>query len=168
MLLRKATSRKGVLAAAVIALAPLAGCVSKPAVTLQSAQLRSASLRGVGLDVFLKVENDNSYDIQIRNVRAQVTIADRYPLMPIDIQPNQWLPADQATVVRVPIVIPWQVVSPIVRATLGRPLITYRVKGSADVTAVRMLGIERDNYPVDEGGSVLRQDLVNAAAGMLR
>jgi hypothetical protein len=168
MLLRKAPSRKGVLAAAVIAQALLGGCVSKPAVTLQSAQLRSASLRGVGLDIFLKVENDNSYDIQIRNVRAQVTIADRYPLMPIDIQPNQWLPAEQTTIVRVPIVIPWQVVSPIVKTTLNRPLITYRVKGSADVTAIRMLGIERDNYPVDEGGSVLRQDLVNAAAGMLQ
>jgi len=102
------------------------------------------------------------------NVRAEVTIHGRYRLAPIDIQPNQWLPAEQATIVRVPLVIPWQVVPPIVEETLGSPTITYRVQGSADVTAIRMLGIERDNYPLDEQGSVRRQDLVNAAAGMLR
>ena len=161
-------SYKTLVAAAVLAPALLGGCVSKPAVTLHDASLRSASLRGIGLDIFLKVENDNSYDIQIRNVRAEVTIHGRYRLAPIDIQPNQWLPAEQATIVRVPLVIPWQVVPPIVEETLGSPTITYRVQGSADVTAIRMLGIERDNYPLDEQGSVRRQDLVNAAAGMLR
>jgi hypothetical protein len=31
-----------------------------------------------------------------------------------------------------------------------------------------MLGIERDNVPLDEQGSVRRQDLVNAAGAMLR
>lgn len=156
------------LALALVGGALTAGCASKPAVKLQSAALRSASLRGVGLDVFLSVTNDNSYDIQIRNVRAEITIADRYALAPIDIQPNQWLPSDQTTTVRVPIVIPWLVIRPIIQATINRPLITYRVRGSADVTAIRMLGIERDNYPIDEGGSVLRQDLVNAAAGMIQ
>jgi LEA14-like dessication related protein len=162
------TNTKNLLAAAVIAPMLLAGCVSKPAVTLHDASLRSASFRGIGLDVFLKVENDNSYDIQIRNVRAEVTIHGRYRLAPIDIQPNQWLPAEQATIVRVPVVIPWQMVPPIVQETLGSTTISYRVQGSADVTAVRMLGIERDNYPLDEQGSVRRQDLINAAGGMLR
>ncbi|MCK6590480.1 MAG: LEA type 2 family protein [Polyangiaceae bacterium] len=160
---------KNALKIAAAALALLAaGCVSKPAVTLHDASIRSASLRGVGLDVLLRVENDNSYDIQIRNVRAQVTIHERYRLAPIDIQPNQWLPAEEATIVRVPVVIPWQVIPPIVQETLGSTTIPYRVEGRADVTAVRMLGIERDNYPVDEQGSVRRQDLINAAAGMLR
>ncbi|NUQ77994.1 MAG: LEA type 2 family protein [Polyangiaceae bacterium] len=160
---------KNALKIAAAALALLAaGCVSKPAVTLHDTSIRSASLRGVGLDVLLRVENDNSYDIQIRNVRAQVTIHERYRLAPIDIQPNQWLPAEEATIVRVPVVIPWQVIPPIVQETLGSTTIPYRVEGRADVTAVRMLGIERDNYPVDEQGSVRRQDLINAAAGMLR
>jgi hypothetical protein len=114
------------------------------------------------------VQNDNSYDIQIRNVRAEVTIAERYKLAPINIQPNQWLPSEQGTIVRVPVVIPWQVVYPIVQETLDATTISYHVTGSADVTAVRMLGIERDNYPLDEGGSVRRQDLVNAASSVLR
>jgi LEA14-like dessication related protein len=162
------SSLKPILAAAALALPLLTGCVSKPAVTLHDASLRSASLRGIGLDIFLKVENDNSYDIQIRNVRAEVTIHERYKLAPIDIQPNQWLPAEQTTIVRVPVLIPWHVVPPIVQETMGSTTIPYRAQGSVDVTAIRMLGIERDNYPVDEKGSVRRQELVNAAAGMLR
>jgi LEA14-like dessication related protein len=163
------SSLKTILAAATLALPLLAGCgVSKPVVTLHDASLRSASLRGIGLNIFLKVENNNSYDIQIRNVRAEVTIHERYKLAPIDIQPNQWLAAEQTTIVRVPLMIPWQVVPPIVQETLGAATIPYRAQGSVDVTAVRALGIERDNVPLDEQGSVRRQDLVNAAGGMLR
>ena len=37
------------------ALAPLAGCVSKPVVSLHHAEVRAASLSGIGLEVFLKV-----------------------------------------------------------------------------------------------------------------
>jgi hypothetical protein len=146
----------------------LGGCVTKPAVRLDHAALRSASLRGVGLDIFLEINNKNSYDIEIRNVRADVVIAGRYPLAPLDIQPNQWLPADESTLVRVPIVIPWAIIPPLVSETVGSEEISYRVKGSADVTAVRMLGIERDNYPLNEGGSVSRQALIRMAQRMVR
>lgn len=157
-----------VLAPTCAVLAIVSGCVSKPVVSLDHAALSYASFRGIGLDVFLKVVNENSYDVQVRNVRADVTIAGRYALAPIDIQPNTWLPADETTLVRVPVLIPWQIVPGLLNETVGSPSISYRVRGSADVTAVRMLGIERNDYPVDQQGTVPRQQLINSAAVMMR
>src|SRR4051812_36068913 len=97
-------SRRG-LAVGVLVLAALAlvlgGCASRPTLRVHHAKLRSASFQGVGLDVMLQVDNPNSYDLQIRNVRASVLIAGRYMLPPLVFSPNQWLPAGEKTLVRV-------------------------------------------------------------------
>jgi hypothetical protein len=119
------------------------------------------------MDLFVAVNNPNSYDIQIRNVRAQVVIGRRYPLPPISFSPNQWLPSGEKTLVRVPMLIPYALVPRILSETVSSPVILYSVRGSADVTAVRLLGIERDNYPLNEESSVPRGDLVLAAGRSL-
>jgi hypothetical protein len=129
---------------------------------LHHAELRSASLHGVGLDVYLKVDNPNSYDVQVRNVRVEVQVG-RYPLPPFAFSPNQWLPSGEVTLVRVPMVIPYQVVPGLLADTVTSPGIRYHVRGSADVTATRLFGVERDNYPVDEDGVIDRMALVAAA-----
>jgi hypothetical protein len=143
-----------------------AGCsAERPTLRLHHAELRSASLRGIGLDVYLTVDNPNSFDIEIRNVRVTVTFAEKYALPTIDYSPNQWLAAGQSTVVRVPVAIPFTLVPGVVQEARQSPTLKYTVKGSADVTAVRALGVERDNHPIDETGTLVRDDLL-AAAGI--
>jgi len=153
------------LAAGILCLAALAsaGCASKPTMHLHHAELRSASFYGVGLDVVLKVHNPNSYDVQVRNVNVRVVIGGRYTLPPVIYSPNQWLPAGENTYVRVPMLIPYQLIPRLLQETVSSPVIQYRVQGIADVTATRLFGVQRDNFPVDEMGSVGRRDLAMAA-----
>src|SRR5512140_3024694 len=70
--------RRGALALLITSLALAAGCVSKPVVSLDHAALASASIQGLGLAVVLKIQNPNSYDVQVRNVHVAVTVAGRY------------------------------------------------------------------------------------------
>jgi hypothetical protein len=139
------------------------GCVTKPLVTVHHAEVRGLSPGGLGMLVFLEVRNENSYDVQIRNVHVDVAFGRGYGLGPIDYAPNQWLPAKQTTLVPVPLAIPWALVPVLVGETVGTYAIPYHVKGSADVTATQWGKFERDNYPVDENGSVPRQMVVDAA-----
>lgn len=154
------------LAVAALALAALAvtGCAQDPTLRVHHAELRSASFQGVGLDVYVQVDNPNSFDIRIRNVRAQVLIGRRYELPPLVFSPNQWLPGGEKTLVRVPMVIPYALVPIILRETVTSPVILYSIRGTADVTATRLFGVERDSYPINQESSVPRADLVAAAA----
>jgi hypothetical protein len=142
----------------------LSACPSKPVLELHSARLQSASPQGIGFQIELRVNNDNAFDVKIRNVRASVIIAGRYPLPQLQYNPDQWLGAGQTTIVRVPMVVPWNLVTPLMATTAGSTHISYHVRGLADVTAVRLLGIEKNDYPIDEEGTVSRAELVVAAA----
>jgi uncharacterized membrane protein YuzA (DUF378 family) len=142
----------------------LSACPSKPVLELHSARLQSASPQGIGFQIELRVNNDNAFDVKIRNVRASVIIAGRYPLPQLQYNPDQWLGAGQTTIVRVPMVVPWNLVTPLMATTAGSTQISYHVRGLADVTAVRLLGIEKNDYPIDEEGTVSRAELVVAAA----
>ena len=106
--------------------------------------------------VVVRVNNQNSFDVPVRNGRVNVVLADRVRLPPMAYSPNQWLPADGTTLVRVPMLIPWGAIPPLLAATVSSSIIPYRVQGEADVTAIRSLGIRRDNYPVDEEGEIPR------------
>jgi len=140
-----------------------AGCAETPRMRLHHAEIRSASLFGVGLSVVMSVKNPNSFDLAVRNVRVNVTFADRYDLPEINYSPNQWLPAGQTTLVPVPVTIPFALIPDLVSATASSPVLKYHVKGSADVTATSSLEIEKDDYPIDEDGSIQRADLLGAA-----
>ncbi len=143
----------------------LPSCVSKPKMELHHAEVRTAGPAGIGMEVFLRVNNQNSFDVQVRNVRVQTTMAGRWTLPPVSYSPNQWLPADGTVIVRAPVIIPWTLVVPLMGETAMSDRISYRVRGEADVTAIRSLGIRSDNYPVDESGSVPRMAVLQAARG---
>lgn len=145
----------------------LPGCVSKPKMELHHAEVQTAGPMGIGMNVYLRVNNDNSFDVQVRNVRVQTTLQGRWTLPPVAYSPNQWLPADGTTVVQAPVIIPWPLVTPLLAETAMSPSISYRVRGEADVTAIRSIGIRSDNYPVDETGSIPRIAVVQAARGTL-
>jgi hypothetical protein len=157
-------SRRLVLSALAVSVLALAGCAEKPTLRLHHAELRSASYQGVAMDIFVQVYNPNSYDIQIRTVRAQVVLQRMYALPPLAFSPNQWLNGGERTLVRVPMLIPYNLVPRLLAETVTAPVILYSVRGNADVTAVRLLGIEKDNYPINEESSVPRRDLAAAAA----
>jgi LEA14-like dessication related protein len=160
-------SRRALLATAALSLALLAGCVSKPVISLHHADLKEVSLQGLDLKVFIQITNPNTYDVEVRNVHCQVTIAGRYPLAPMDLQPNKWLPAGETTLITVPVSIPWTMVPALVAETLGSTDVKYRVQGVADVTATRTFGIEKNNYPLDEEASLPRQVFVDLSSGSI-
>lgn len=141
----------------------LPACVSKPKMTLHHAEVRNAGPMGIGLEIFLNVHNDNGFDIQVRNVRTRTVLQDRWGLTPTQYSPNQWLPAKRTTLVSAPQLIPWPLVGPLLAETAMSSIISYHVTGEADVTAIRSLGIDSNNYPVDETGSVPRMAVLQAA-----
>ncbi|APR85242.1 Hypothetical protein A7982_10591 [Minicystis rosea] len=151
------------LGTVLLALSAAPGCVNNPKVTVHHAELRGLSTWGLQVMILLQVRNDNSYDVQVRNVNCNVVFGRGMNLGPIQYSPNQWLPSHQTTFVQVPVTIPWQALPALVAETTGSYAIPYHVKGVADVTATRAFGIERDNYPVDEGGSIPRQMVVDSA-----
>jgi hypothetical protein len=157
--------RRLFLLAAGVALV-VGGCVSKPTMKLNHAEISSAGPAGIGLDIYMNVTNDNSFDVQVRNVRVQTTLQGRWTLPPLAYSPNQWLPAKGTTVVRAPVIIPWALVAPLLAETAMSPTISYHVTGSADVTAIRSLGVKSDNYPVDENGTIPRGAVLAAARSM--
>src|SRR4051812_41994442 len=100
-----------------LALGATPGCVVRPAISVHHAELRGVSTFGLGMVIFLSVRNDNSYDVQIRNVSVNVTFGRGYSLGPINFSPNQWLPSNQTTIVAVPVSIPWQLVPTLIGET---------------------------------------------------
>lgn len=163
MLWNPRRSRWAALLPLVAALAAEPGCVTKPAVTVHHAELRGISTLGLNVLIFLQIRNDNPYDVQLRNVHCNVIFGRGYTLGPIDFAPNQWLPSNQATLVPVPVSVPFQLVPALISETAGSYTVPYYVKGVADVTATRTFGIERNDYPIDEGGAIPRQMVVDAA-----
>ena len=145
------------------------GCVSQPLLEVYGVHVQAASPTGVGLNMQLRVNNKNAFDVKVRSVRVLVTIADKYTLPLISHSPDKWLASNGSTLIDVPVTVPWNMVTPLLATTAGSTEVDYHVTGSADVTAVRALGIEVDDYEVDEDGTVSRAALVLAAArGVLR
>lgn len=140
-----------------------AACVTTPSLSLYGARVTHTTPAGIGMTMTMKVENDNVFDIQLRGVMANVTLANRYQLPTVVANPWIWLPAGQATLVHVPVIIPWTLIGPLIQTTLGSSLVPYRVVGRADVTATRALEIDFDDYKLDQVGRFSRGELLMAA-----
>jgi len=167
-LTRSASSSRLFAALAVAALLACTGCVSKPTMHLNHAEISGVQLAtmppsiDVVMTIVLDVYNPNSYDVAVRAVRGQTVMAERYPL-PVDYKApgdGLWLPAHQTTSVRVPLSLPLPLAFQLVQQALASPVIGYRFQGTADVTATRSLQLEKDNYGVDESGSVTRDQMM--------
>ena len=156
-------SRALCIAAIALAATIATACVHKPTLQLDHAQVSNVGLYGVGLDVVVQVNNTNSFDVMVRDVNANVSINNKYALAPIRMNPNRWLPSDQTTLIAVPVIIPWQVLPMLLAETIGQPTLSYRVRGTADVTATKLLQIQRNDEPIDEEGTIPRAVVVSAA-----
>lgn len=143
------------LAASAFALAAVTGCA--PVVSLHHTEVKGISGSGLNVVAVLEVENENSFDVQIRRVRADVTLAGRYQLDPVDIQPNKWISANRKVKVAVPITIPWTEVPGVLASSGSSSSVTYHVQGTADVTAGRSAHVRVSRYPIDQDGSIPRR-----------
>ena len=139
------------------------GCVEQPVIAIHHVEVPGAGAFGVNVTIVLQVRNPNSYDVQIRGVRCNVTFGRGTVLGPIEFAPNQWLRANQTTLVAVPVSIPWTLMPALAAESAGGYSIPYQVHGMADVTATSSLNIERNNYPIHESGFVSRQMVVDVA-----
>jgi hypothetical protein len=157
------------LVATALAASASVACVHKPEVHLDHAEITGVQMAtmppslGIVMTVVLDVTNTNSYDVAVRGVRGQAILNNQYPL-PVAYQPptpdGLWLPAGQTTPVRVPITMPIQLAIALVQTGLASPTIPYRFQGTADVTATRSLQLEKDDYGVDESGTITRADMM--------
>lgn len=139
------------------------GCVSQPTVELYGARLQGLGPQGVQLQMQFKVRNENSFDVYVQDIRADVLLAERYRLPTVQASPNAWLPANGNTVVTLPVVIPWTMVPPLLATTVGSTQIEYRARGAANVVATRALQIDLDDYTFEQDGKFFRNELVMAA-----
>jgi hypothetical protein len=154
--------------AVVILAAASAACVHKPEMHLDHAEISGVQLAtlppslDVVMTVVLNVYNPNSYDVAVRAVRGQTVMANRYPIPVNYAAPGDglWLPARQTTPVRVQFSVPIQVAFSLLQESFAAPVIPYRFQGKADVTATRSFQLEKDNYGVDEQGTVTREQMM--------
>ena len=144
-------------------------CVHKPEMHLDHAEISGVQLAtippgvGIVMTVFINVYNPNSYDVAIRGVRGQTVLGGLGPVPVVYQAPppdGLWLPAGQTTAVRVPITIPVQLVLALAQQGLAAPTVEYRFTGTADVTASHTFQLEKDNYAVDETGTITRADML--------
>lgn len=150
------------------------GCASKPTMKLNHAEVSGVQIGfpptlGVLVTSVVDVYNPNSYDVAVRAVRGTIVIGERYSF-PIQWTPGGegvWLPADQTSQVRVPVVIPVQTAMQIVRDAYTSPMIPFRIVGRADVTATRTFKLEKDDYEVDERGQISRDQIDASMRGMV-
>ena len=114
------------------------------------------------VDTTVRVNNRNGIDVTVRGLNANVSIAGQ-PIAPIAMGMNQLLPKNQETLLVFPVKVPGQTVLGILQATVGRDKLPYKVVGRADVTA---LGIDKNNEPFEEEGTIPRSKVLDAARGM--
>ncbi len=150
------------------------GCVSKPTMKLHHAEVSGVQLGfppqlSVVVTSVVEVKNPNSYDVAIRAMRGTLVLAGKHSL-PLDFKPGGdgiWLAADRVTTVRVPVTVPASLALQIVREAYTTPMIPFRIMGKADVTASRTFQLERDDYEVNEQGSLSREQVEASMRGIL-
>lgn len=146
-----------------------AGCVSKPTMKLNHAEVSGVQLGGypptlgVIMTVVVDVTNPNSYDVAIRAVRGQSTMANRY-IIPIDYKAptadGVWLAAGKTTSVRVSFPVPVDIALSLARDGYMTPFIPYHLSGHADVTASHTFKLEADNYSIEDDGQITRDQIM--------
>ncbi len=140
------------------------GCVTKPTMKLNHAEISGVVLAptpAVQMTVVMDVYNPNSYDVAVRAVRGQTILAGKYPL---DVQfkapeGGLWMNAGATTQLRVPVLVPVTIGFQILGESVSQATIAFRFVGKADVTGTRTFEIEKDDYSVDETGTLTREQI---------
>jgi hypothetical protein len=165
-------SVRSVVLLMLLMLSALAGCWGKPkhpTLRVSGAQFKGVDLHlrplqvRLNLDVEVTATNPNGFDLQVRRVRGHLLLAERHDL-PLDLQPEVWLPAEQSATFTLPVSIPVEMVISLVKTSLRTECIPYKLEGSVDLTATSTFEIERDDHPLRKEGCLPRKNLLEAAA----
>ncbi len=142
----------------------LAACATTPTVELKRVAIQGIAFAppAIMLSAVINVNNKNGFDVMVRNVDATVTLNDHYTLPPIDLNPNVWLAANATTQLQIPVSIPLLMIPGLLTETVSSSSIKLHMKGTADVTATRLLGLQRNNEPIDQDTTIPRQSLLAA------
>jgi hypothetical protein len=144
-----------------VCLVALVGCT--PTVSLKAATLQGVSVTGPRFESVLAFHNPNSFDIQVRAVRANVRVGTA--TIPVVHAPNVWIPANRTVNISVPVTVPWTAVPGTTANVAMNSEIAYTIRGNADVTASRALAIDQDTYRFDEEGTLPRSFFVQTNGG---
>lgn len=147
-------------------------CASKPTMKLNHAEISGMRIAfppsiGIVMTAVVDVYNPNGYDVAVRAMRGQIVMADKY-IVPLDFRASGdgvWLGSEATTQMRVPVNIPVPMALAMIGEAFAAVTIPFRITGSADVTASRTFKIEKDNYSVNEIGSISRQQIEAALRG---
>lgn len=150
-----------------LTLAASAGCVepkhpklhiTQASFTGVDLQIRPLSVR-LHLDLQVAAENPNRFDIQVRNVRGQATIAGKHQI-PVQLQPDTWLTAKETTTFSVPIAVPAEMLPSLAAEALLSSCVSYKFEGEVDLVATSTFKLERDSYPLSKDGCIEREKLL--------
>jgi len=111
------------------------------------------------LELLLRVDNPNDFDLKVRAVRGQVTLAGRQTL-PVQLSPDTWLPAGQTTELTVPAQLPVETALTLAREVISSDCIPYSFEGSADITATSTFKLDQDDHPFKKEGCIPRKSLL--------
>lgn len=115
----------------------------------------------VQMTIVMDVYNPNSYDVAVRAVRGQTIMAGKYPI-DVDFKAPEggiWMTSSQTSQLRIPLLIPMALGFQLLQEAAMSPSIGYRFVGKADVTGTRTFAIEKDDYAVDELGTITREQI---------
>ena len=161
---RRWFSQVALIALALSVVLSTVSCASKPAIEVMYAEIKGVSTTGLIVNVGVAVNNSNSFDIQIRNMRFVTTLAGTIRLPQVELQPDTWLAAKSTTYMTVPVTVPWAAIPNVMSATAANEDISYSVDGFADVIASRSMGIQANNEPISSKGFIKREMMLQAAS----
>jgi hypothetical protein len=161
------------LACALTAFAALsAACVKKPVIAVQSAKISGVQVSvplelAVQLQVQLVVDNPNGFDVKVRHATGKVVLLDAHEV-PFQLSPDAWLRAHERTPLTIPVSVPLKTAIAVVRGSISRAEIPFRITGEIDLTATSSLEIEKNHYPFDARGEIPRSVIVDAVRKVVR
>ena len=126
-----------------------------PDVTVTQVAVTGLGLSGGTLDVAVRIQNPNSYDL--RTTRGALSLAlEEIPFGTLEILQALRVPARGDTVVRLPVTFTWSGVGAGARALLDRGSVAYRLTGQLEAdTPIGVRVVE-----VSGGGSVTLADVM--------
>lgn len=123
--------------------------VEEPTASLERVVVREAGLSGATLDLVLRVENPNGFDLRGGWLKFDLALEDQ-PIGSVDATQPFLLPARAASDLVLPLRVEWASLAPAARALLRGGRATYRVTGRVGVEA----GGTRLAVPFSRGGTV--------------
>jgi hypothetical protein len=157
-----------VTAAALSATGGCIWCDHAPAVALQEAHFqRAVDERPLLLRAVITVRNCNAFDVVLRGASAEGALHGRR-LPRLDTNFDVRVPLGEETAIVMPMALPWKLVEPLLRETIGTPRLELVLVGALHVTASTRLEMHSEGYKIFVNATVARRELVDAVVASMQ